>query len=266
ISDVFPQSLYYQPRVKMAESHSATASGPNSFALFASSLRLLFLSAVQQLVHWREPRRSTVAFSGSLLVLLSFATFSIVSVLSNLLLAVLCVTITFRVYKAVIQAVQKSNEGHPFRTLMEKDITVSPEKFGKFVDLSLAHVNRGLLQARRLVLVEDVVDSLKVSWCLVSAPHILKSGKVDIIIFCTPLIYEKNKVRQEHTLQCCYYNICTIYIPPDFYVFKYFLFQSQFDRYIDLVHSQVEDKLAKYDFHSLFLMCELQIKMCETSL
>uniref|UniRef100_A0AAY4B280 Reticulon n=1 Tax=Denticeps clupeoides TaxID=299321 RepID=A0AAY4B280_9TELE len=210
-------------------------------ALFASSLRLLFLSAVQQLVHWREPRRSTVAFSGSLLVLLSFATFSIVSVLSNLLLAVLCVTITFRVYKAVIQAVQKSNEGHPFRTLMEKDITVSPEKFGKFVDLSLAHVNRGLLQARRLVLVEDVVDSLKlasVMWILTYVGSIFNGLTililVDIIIFCTPLIYEKNK--------------------------------SQFDRYIDLVHSQVEDKLAKYDFHSLFLMCELQIKMCETSL
>uniref|UniRef100_A0AAY4B298 Reticulon n=1 Tax=Denticeps clupeoides TaxID=299321 RepID=A0AAY4B298_9TELE len=220
-----------------------------------------------------SPRRSTVAFSGSLLVLLSFATFSIVSVLSNLLLAVLCVTITFRVYKAVIQAVQKSNEGHPFRTLMEKDITVSPEKFGKFVDLSLAHVNRGLLQARRLVLVEDVVDSLKlasVMWILTYVGSIFNGLTililVDIIIFCTPLIYEKNKVRQEHTLQCCYYNICTIYIPPDFYVFKYFLFQSQFDRYIDLVHSQVEDKLAKYDFHSLFLMCELQIKMCETSL
>uniref|UniRef100_A0AAY4B267 Reticulon n=1 Tax=Denticeps clupeoides TaxID=299321 RepID=A0AAY4B267_9TELE len=199
ISDVFPQSLYYQPRVKMAESHSATASGPNSFALFASSLRLLFLSAVQQLVHWREPRRSTVAFSGSLLVLLSFATFSIVSVLSNLLLAVLCVTITFRVYKAVIQAVQKSNEGHPFRTLMEKDITVSPEKFGKFVDLSLAHVNRGLLQARRLVLVEDVVDSLKVSWCLVSAPHILKSGKeteMRLILLC-PFLHILPKLKNK---------------------------------------------------------------------
>lgn len=52
---------------------------------------------------------------------------------------------------------------------MEKDITISPQKFRKHVDHALTHINRGLLEARRLLLVEDVVDSLKVSFsCLVS--------------------------------------------------------------------------------------------------
>lgn len=50
-----------------------------------------------------------------MLMLLSLAAFSVISVMSYLLLALLCVTITFRIYKSVVQAVQKSSEGHPFK-------------------------------------------------------------------------------------------------------------------------------------------------------
>lgn len=73
------------------------------------------LSAVQELVYWREPKKSGIVFGGSLLVLFALATCSAISVVSYVLLALLCVTITFRVYKSIIQAVQKSDEGHPFK-------------------------------------------------------------------------------------------------------------------------------------------------------
>ncbi|XP_035770615.1 reticulon-3-like [Neolamprologus brichardi] len=69
----------------------------------SSSLRDLTHTAASQLVHWREPKKSAAAFGLSLLVLLSVATLSVISVVSYLLLACLCVTITFRVYKSVIQ-------------------------------------------------------------------------------------------------------------------------------------------------------------------
>lgn len=46
---------------------------------------------------------------------------------------------------------------------MEKDVTVPPETFRKHVDACLTHVNRVLKQMSRLFLVEDLVDSLKVS-------------------------------------------------------------------------------------------------------
>lgn len=70
---------------------------------------------VNDLVHWRDPKKSGVVFGVSLLLLLSLAAFSVISVVSYLLLALLCVTISFRIYKSVIQAVQKSSEGHPFK-------------------------------------------------------------------------------------------------------------------------------------------------------
>lgn len=46
---------------------------------------------------------------------------------------------------------------------MEKDVTVPPETFRKHVDACLTPVNRVLKQMSRLFLVEDLVDSLKVS-------------------------------------------------------------------------------------------------------
>ncbi|MGH0144963.1 UNVERIFIED_CONTAM: hypothetical protein FKN15_004626 [Acipenser sinensis] len=60
-------------------------------------------------------KMSGTVFGVTLLLLLSLAAFSVVSVLSYLLLALLTVTISFRVFKSVVQAVQKSDEGHPFR-------------------------------------------------------------------------------------------------------------------------------------------------------
>uniref|UniRef100_A0A3B3T5P2 Reticulon n=1 Tax=Paramormyrops kingsleyae TaxID=1676925 RepID=A0A3B3T5P2_9TELE len=131
------------------------SSGPNSAKDSKCS--------VQDLVYWRDPKKTGVVFSVSLLLLLSLAAFSIISVVSYILLALLCVTISFRVYKSVIQAVQKSSEGHPFKALMEKDVSVPPDTFRKYVDISLSYINQGLKHASRLFLVEDLVDSIKLA-------------------------------------------------------------------------------------------------------
>uniref|UniRef100_A0A669BFN3 Reticulon n=1 Tax=Oreochromis niloticus TaxID=8128 RepID=A0A669BFN3_ORENI len=166
------------------------------------SERMENMSAASQLVHWREPKKSGAAFGLSLLVLVSLATLSVISVLSYLLLACLCVTITFRVYKSVIQAVQKSNEGHPFRSLLERDISVSSESVRQLADQFLIHLNWFSNQTRRLLLVEDLVDSLKlaaVTWVMTYVGAVFNGVTIlilaDIIFFTTPLIYQKKKVK-----------------------------------------------------------------------
>ncbi|KAJ8348265.1 hypothetical protein SKAU_G00268540 [Synaphobranchus kaupii] len=181
----------------------------NEAALLAAHALAALLThlPVRELVYWRDPRRSGVVFGVSLLVLLSLATFSVISVVSYLLLALLCVTITFRIYKSIIQAVQKSSDGHPFKALMEKDISIPPETFRKFTDMGLSHVNRALGQIRRLFLVEDLVDSLKLAvlmWLLTYVGAIFNGITililVDILLFSSPLVYEKNKTQIDHYL------------------------------------------------------------------
>ncbi|XP_019204590.1 reticulon-3 isoform X1 [Oreochromis niloticus] len=180
---------------------------------------LTHLSA-KDLIHWRDPKKSGVAFGLSLLMLLSLAAFSIISVVSYLLLALLCVTITFRIYKSVVQAVQKSNEGHPFKALIDKDVSIAPETFRKHVDASLTYINRALKQMSHLFLVEDLVDSLKlavVMWLLTYVGAVFNGITIlilaDILLFTVPPIYEKNK--------------------------------TQIDQYIDLARTQVNNTIAK---------------------
>ncbi|KAL4631092.1 reticulon-3 isoform X3 [Arapaima gigas] len=158
--------------------------------------------SVKDLVYWRDPKKTGVVFGVSLLLLLSLATFSIISVISYLLLALLCVTISFRIYKTVIQAVQKSNEGHPFRAFMEEDISVPPETFRKHVDMCLSYINQALRYLSRLFLVEDLVDSLKLAvamWLLTYVGAVFNGITililVDVLVFTLPLVYEKNKTQ-----------------------------------------------------------------------
>ncbi|KAK5893877.1 hypothetical protein CgunFtcFv8_006710 [Champsocephalus gunnari] len=176
--------------------------------------------SVKDLIHWRDPKKSGVAFGLSLLMLLSLAAFSVISVASYLLLALLCVTITFRIYKSVVQAVQKSSDGHPFKTLIDKDVSIPPETFRKHVDASLSYINRALKQMSRLFLVEDLVDSLKlavVMWLFTYVGAVFNGITIlilaDILLFAVPPVYEKNK--------------------------------TQIDQYIDLVRTQVNTTMAK---------------------
>ncbi|KAG7999770.1 Equilibrative nucleoside transporter 1, partial [Nibea albiflora] len=155
---------------------------------------------VSQLIQWKEPKKTVAVFGSSFLVLVSVATLSVISVVSYLLLTCLCVTITFRVYKSVIQAVQKSDEGHPFRSLLERDISVSSESVRLLADRALVHLNWFSSQTRRLLLVEDLVDSLKlaaVMWMMTYIGSVFNGVTVlilaDIILFSAPLIYQKKR-------------------------------------------------------------------------
>ena len=73
--------------------------------------------SVLDLIYWRDVRKTGVVFGSMLLVLLSLAFFSLLSVLAYLSLAILTVTLSFRVYKNIMAAVQKSNDGHPFKSV-----------------------------------------------------------------------------------------------------------------------------------------------------
>ncbi|NXQ23970.1 RTN4 protein, partial [Alaudala cheleensis] len=128
-------------------------------AVFSAKLNK---SSVVDLLYWRDIKKTGVVFGASLFLLLSLTVFSIVSVIAYIALALLSVTISFRIYKGVIQAIQKSDEGHPFRAYLDSDVAVSEELIQKYSNVVLGHVNGTVRELRRLFLVDDLVDSLKV--------------------------------------------------------------------------------------------------------
>lgn len=75
----------------------------------------VFPSTAIDLLYWRDIKQTGIVFGSFLLLLFSLTQFSVVSVVAYLALAALSATISFRIYKSVLQAVQKTDEGHPFK-------------------------------------------------------------------------------------------------------------------------------------------------------
>ncbi|XP_013925938.1 PREDICTED: reticulon-3-like [Thamnophis sirtalis] len=167
--------------------------------------KLLAQFSVRDLVFWRDVKKSGAVFSTTLILLLSLAAFSVISVVSYLILALLSVTICFRVYKSVIQAVQKSEEGHPFKAYLNMDVNLSSETFHNYVSSALVHVNHILKAILRLFLVEDLVDSLKlavVMWLMTYVGAIFNGITLlilgELLVFSMPVVYEKYKTQIDH--------------------------------------------------------------------
>ncbi|XP_017316703.1 reticulon-4b isoform X3 [Ictalurus punctatus] len=177
-------------------------------------------SALVELLYWRDVKNSGIVFGASLLLLLSLSVCSIISVLSYVALALLSVTISFRIYKGVLQAIQKSDEGHPFKLYLEKDVSLPDEVVRKYSDIALGRINTAINELRHLFLVEDLVDSLKFAvlmWILTYVGALFNGLTLLILglvaLFTCPIVYEKH--------------------------------QAQIDHYIALVRNQVKDIVGK---------------------
>ncbi|XP_016378972.1 reticulon-4b isoform X1 [Sinocyclocheilus rhinocerous] len=118
-------------------------------------------AAVLELLYWRDVRASGLVLGCSLFLLLSLLSCSIISVLSYSALALLSLTLSFRTYRGVLQAVQKSDEGHPFKRYLDQDVALSKDVVQRHSDVVLSRINGALKELRRLFLVEDLIDSLK---------------------------------------------------------------------------------------------------------
>ncbi|XP_051879241.1 reticulon-1a isoform X3 [Pristis pectinata] len=175
---------------------------------------------VIDLLYWHDIKQTGIVFGSVLLLLFSLTQFSVVSVIAYLALAALSATISFRIYKSVLQAVQKTDEGHPFKAYLDLDTTLSEEQIQKYADSALVYVNSTVKELRRLFLVQDLVDSLKFAvlmWLLTYVGAIFNGLTLMIMavvsMFTLPVVYEK--------------------------------YQAQIDQYLGLVRTHVNSVVAK---------------------
>ncbi|XP_061767503.1 reticulon-4a isoform X2 [Nerophis ophidion] len=165
----------------------------------------LNLTAVVDLLYWRDVKTTGVVFGAALLLLLSLTVCSIVSVCSYIGLALLSVTICFRIYKGILQAIQKSDEGHPFKQYLGQEVALSQDVVHKYSDLVLERLNKSICDLRRLFLVDDLVDSIKFAvfmWILTYVGAFFNGLTLVILgvvaAFSCPIIYEKHQAQIDH--------------------------------------------------------------------
>jgi len=125
------------------------------------AIRGHFGDGVVDLIYWKDIKKSAGVAASSLILLISLSIFSVLSVISYISLAVLTVTFSFAVYKRTLAAIQKSNDGHPFGQYLEMDLSISPEKAQEYAEIISSYMATYVGELRRLVLVEDMIDSIK---------------------------------------------------------------------------------------------------------
>ncbi|XP_027549262.1 reticulon-4 isoform X2 [Neopelma chrysocephalum] len=208
------------PKPEPAPAAAPRRRGSSSGSADCKLLCQRLVTQVVDLLYWRDIKKTGVVFGASLFLLLSLTVFSIVSVTAYIALALLSVTISFRIYKGVIQAIQKSDEGHPFRAYLDCDVAVSEELIQKYSNVVLGHVNGTVRELRRLFLVDDLVDSLKFAvlmWVFTYVGALFNGLTLLILalisLFSVPVIYERH--------------------------------QAQIDHYLGLVNKNVKDAMAK---------------------
>lgn len=173
---------------------------------------------ILELLHWRDPKKSGVALSLILLVVFIFATYPIISVLAYTGLAVLAGTLGFRVYKTIEAQVKKTSGENPFQEYLSKDLTLPQERIHAQVDVLAEHAVLLANHLKRLIFVENIVDSAKFALILWAMTYIgyWFSGFVLVVLavlaaFSVPKVYEMYKepidaqlaMISQHTKKIC---------------------------------------------------------------
>jgi len=117
---------------------------------------------MNSLLYWENPRDSGIICGSVLVCLLAVRYISLISVIGNLSLALVTATMSFRIYKSVLAAVNKTNEGHPFKQFLEVDVTLPADKVSSLSDSFFSKLNSILLKLKSILLVENTVESVKV--------------------------------------------------------------------------------------------------------
>merc|ERR1712084_143863 len=147
---------------------------------------------MNSLLYWENPRDSGIACGSVLVCLLAVRYISLISVIGNLSLALVTATMSFRIYKSVLAAVNKTQEGHPFKQFLDIDVTLPADKVAEITDGLFAKLNSILAKLKSVLLVENVLESIKFSVAMYLLTYIgaLMNG---LTIVTLPRVYRDNQ-------------------------------------------------------------------------
>merc|ERR1711913_5940 len=167
-----------------------------------TELGKMWLSSAQwnSLMYLDNPRDSGIVCGSVLVCLLAVRYISLISVVGNLSLALVTATLSFRIYKSVLAAVNKTNEGHPFKQFLDVDVTLPADKVSNLSNTFFSKLNKILLKVKSLLLVENAVESVKfaVSMYLLTYVGAILNGLTILTLawvaaFTGPRIYRDNQ-------------------------------------------------------------------------
>ncbi|XP_075892250.1 reticulon-2a isoform X1 [Nelusetta ayraudi] len=159
-------------------------------------------SKVMDLIYWKDTERTGMVLTGLVVGMLSLFQLSIITVLSTVSVAVMCFTISVRIYYKVLYILNWADGEHPFKSYLDLDISLSGEEADMYMRKAIVMALSAVGSLKDLFFIKNIFESLKllVLMYLVTYLGELCNGLTLIIIssiavFSLPLFYRQ---RQEH--------------------------------------------------------------------
>lgn len=162
---------------------------------------------VQDLVLWNCPKYTGIVFGSSLFVLLSLATYTLLSVLSTLLLLTLTGVGAYRFYLTVLFRI-KGTYDDTFDKISSTDFTLPKDKIQELARLLDTDINRSINQLKSIILWDNLSTSAVaffVVYLVYSVASVFNTITLlilaDLAIFSLPKVYQVYQVQIDQTIQ-----------------------------------------------------------------
>ncbi|KAM8854060.1 reticulon-2a [Synchiropus picturatus] len=156
--------------------------------------------AVMDLIYWKDMERTGMVLTGLVVGMLSLFQLSIITVLSNISLAIMCFTISVRIYYQFLYILNWGDGEHPFKSYMDMDISLSGEQAQNHMRNIIVMTLSALETLRKLFLVVNLFDSLKFLFLMYLMTYLgaLCNGLTLVIVaviavFSLPLFYSRRQ-------------------------------------------------------------------------
>ncbi|XP_072547796.1 reticulon-2a [Salminus brasiliensis] len=163
--------------------------------------------AVMDLIYWKDTERTGMVFTGLVVGLLSLFQLSIITVVSTLSLAIMCFTISVRIYCKLLHSLQLRDGAHPFKSYLDMDIGLVGEQADHYMQRGIVLICSALDTLKRLVFVGNLFDSLKFLLLMYVVTYLgaLCNGLTLLIIgviavFSVPLFYTRHQEKVDTIL------------------------------------------------------------------
>ncbi|XP_042343334.1 reticulon-2a isoform X1 [Plectropomus leopardus] len=117
--------------------------------------------AVMDLIYWKDTERTGMILTGLVVGLLSLFQLSIITVISTVSLAVMCFTISVRIYYQVLYILSWGDGEHPFKSYLDLDISFSGEEADLYMQKAIVMTLSAVNSLKGLFFVGNLLESIK---------------------------------------------------------------------------------------------------------
>ncbi|KAM4566702.1 reticulon-2a isoform 4-T4 [Odontesthes bonariensis] len=178
-------------------SHTVQPPSPTQTAQQQSPSQMI---QVMDLIYWKDMERTGMVLTGLVVGLLSLFQLSVIAVVSTVSLAVMCFTISVRIYYQFLYILNWGDGKHPFKWYMDLDISFSGEQADIYMQKAIVMTLSAVDTLKRLFFVGSLFESLKFLFLMYLVTYLgeLCNGLTLIIIsviavFSVPLFYQRRQ-------------------------------------------------------------------------